>query len=55
MVIYFENQGNCLVRIIFFDFVKKGGLICCSLVAPAHNIGIFIEEFNSIFELFKGY
>ena len=54
MVIYFKNRGNCLVRIICFDFIEKGGLTCCSLVASAHHIGIFIEEFNSFFELFEG-
>ena len=48
MVIYFKNRGNSLVRTIF-DFIEKGGLTCCGLVASAHHIGIFIEEFNSIF------
>ena len=42
------------MRIICFDFIEKGGLTCCSFVASAHDIGIFTEEFNSIFELFEG-
>ena len=49
MVIYCKNRGNCLVRIICFDFIEKGDLTCCGLVASAHHIDIFIEEFNSIF------
>ena len=45
------------MRTICFDFIQKGGLACRSFVASAHDIGIalFIEEFNSIFELFEDF
>ena len=53
MVIYFKNWGKCSVRIICFDFVKKGCLTWCVLVTSANHIGLSFYEFTSIFELLK--
>ena len=41
------------MRIICFDFIEKGGLTCCGLVASVHHFVTFIAEFFSIFELFE--
>ena len=47
------HESRKLVKTICFDFVEKGRVTCCRLVASWDYIGIFVIEFTSIFEFLE--